>query len=109
AFLILASGTYNVYSPVPGAAPIFQGLAGIPEGAGYAQAGDAVPLKAPDTAELVWLPRGQAAYGQPLLQAVQARLAAASSVAAGDELEEIDIDAQILWEQADASVAGPLY
>lgn len=39
AFLILASGTYNVYSPVPGAAPIFQGLAGIPEGAGYAQAG----------------------------------------------------------------------
>ena len=39
AFLILASGTYNVYSPVEGAAPIFQGLAGIPEGAGYAQAG----------------------------------------------------------------------
>jgi NADPH-dependent ferric siderophore reductase len=41
-----------------------------------AQAGDAVRLKAPATAELVWLPRGQAAYGQPLLQAVQARLAA---------------------------------
>jgi len=42
------------------------------------------------------------------LQAVQARLAA-SSVVAGEELEEIDVDAQILWEQADASVAGPLY
>ncbi len=39
AFLILASGTYNVYSPVPGEAPIFQGLQGIAEGAGYAQAG----------------------------------------------------------------------
>ena len=38
AFLILAAGTYNVYSPEAGAAPIFQGLAGIAEGAGYAQA-----------------------------------------------------------------------
>lgn len=74
-----------------------------------AQAGDAVHLKAPSSAELVWLPRGQAAYGQPLLQAVQARLAATSSVAAGDALEEIDVDTQILWEQADTRVAGPLY
>lgn len=38
AFLILAAGTYNVYSPVPGAAPVFAGLAGVAEGAGYAQA-----------------------------------------------------------------------
>jgi AGCS family alanine or glycine:cation symporter len=38
AFLILAAGTYNVYSPIPGAEPVFQGLAGIAEGAGYAQA-----------------------------------------------------------------------
>ncbi|MEN5427540.1 alanine/glycine:cation symporter family protein [Stenotrophomonas pennii] len=38
AFLILAAGTYNVYSPDAGAAPLFQGLAGIAEGAGYAQA-----------------------------------------------------------------------
>ncbi|HDS0949396.1 TPA: siderophore-interacting protein [Stenotrophomonas maltophilia] len=74
-----------------------------------AQGGDALPLKAPPSAELVWLPRGQAAHGQPLLQAVQARLAAAPAVAAGEALDEIDVDAQILWEQADASVAGPLY
>lgn len=78
-----------------------------------AQAGDAVPLKAPASAELVWLPRGQASYGQPLLQAVQARLAAAGgvagSVAARDALEDIDVDAQILWEQADSSITGPLY
>lgn len=39
AFLILASGTYNVYSPVAGAEPLFQGLKGVAEGAGYAQAG----------------------------------------------------------------------
>lgn len=38
AFLILAAGTYNVYSPVAGGEPVFQGLAGVAEGAGYAQA-----------------------------------------------------------------------
>ena len=38
AFLILAAGTYNVYSPVAGEAPVFAGLAGVAEGAGYAQA-----------------------------------------------------------------------
>jgi len=70
--------------------------------------GDAIALKAPPTAELVWLPRGQAAYGQALVEAVQARLAA-SSVVAGDALDEIDVDAQILWEQSDAGVAGPFY
>lgn len=74
-----------------------------------AQAGDAVRLKAPATAELVWLPRGRASYGQPLLQAVQARLAAAPGGVAGEALEEIDVDTQILWEQADSRVAGPLY
>ncbi len=70
--------------------------------------GDALALKAPPTAELVWLPRGQAAYGQALVEAVQARLAA-SPVVAGDALDEIDVDAQILWEQSDAGVAGPFY
>jgi len=68
-----------------------------------------VHLRAPSSAELVWLPRGQAAYGQRLLQAVQARLAATSGVTAGDALEEIDVDTQILWEQADTRVTGPLY
>jgi len=70
--------------------------------------GGAIALKAPPTAELMWLPRGQAAYGQALVEAVQARLAA-SSVVAGDALDEIDVDAQILWEQSDAGVAGPFY
>ncbi|AWH50397.1 NADPH-dependent ferric siderophore reductase [Stenotrophomonas sp. SAU14A_NAIMI4_5] len=70
--------------------------------------GGAIALKAPPTAELVWLPRGQAAYGQALVEAVQAWLAA-SPVVAGDALDEIDVDAQILWEQSDAGVAGPFY
>ena len=70
--------------------------------------GGAIAMKAPPTAELVWLPRGQAAYGQALVEAVQARLAA-SPVVAGDALDEIDVDAQILWEQSDAGVAGPFY
>lgn len=70
--------------------------------------GGAIALKATPSAELVWLPRGQAAYGQALVEAVQARLAA-SPVVAGDALDEIDVDAQILWEQSDAGVAGPFY
>ena len=72
-----------------------------------AQAGDAVHLKAPSSAELVWLPRGRAAYGQPLLQAVQARLAAGPGAAAGDAPGGIDVHTAILWEQADTRVGGP--
>ena len=73
-----------------------------------ADEGHAIALKAPPAAELVWLPRGQAAYGQALVEAVQARLAA-SPIVAGDALDEIDVDAQILWEQSDAGMAGTFY
>ncbi len=79
--------------------------ASLPE---VADEGHAIALKAPPSAELVWLPRAQAAYGQALVEAVQARLAA-SPIVAGDALDEIDVDAQILWEQSDAGVAGPFY
>lgn len=100
---------------LPAVAGILEELAGLADPPRtlalleIAQAGDAVPLKAPATAELVWLPRGQEVHGQRLLQAVQARLAAASAVAEGAELDEIDVDAQILWEQADASTDGAMY
>ncbi|MEN5291626.1 siderophore-interacting protein [Stenotrophomonas lactitubi] len=100
---------------LPAVAGILEELAGLADPPRtlalleIAQAGDAVPLKAPATAELVWLPRGQEVHGQRLLQAVQARLAAASAVAEGAELDEIDVDAQILWEQADASADGAMY
>ncbi|WMJ70111.1 siderophore-interacting protein [Stenotrophomonas sp. 24(2023)] len=73
-----------------------------------AQAADALALRAPADAEVVWLPREGAGHGQRLLQAVQARLApAALGAAGGDVLEDVDVDTQILWELADA--AGPLY
>ena len=100
---------------LPAVAGILEELAGLADPPRtlalleIAQAGDAVPLKAPATAELVWLPRGQEVHGQRLLQAVQARLAAASAVVEGAELDEIDVDAQILWEQADASADGAMY
>ncbi|CAM4389247.1 NADPH-dependent ferric siderophore reductase [Stenotrophomonas lactitubi] len=100
---------------LPAVAGILEELAGLADPPRtlalleIAQAGDAVPLKAPATAELVWLPREQEVHGQRLLQAVQARLAAASAVAEGAELDEIDVDAQILWEQADASADGAMY
>ncbi|KAF1016037.1 MAG: hypothetical protein GAK31_01521 [Stenotrophomonas maltophilia] len=82
-----------------------------------AHAGDVLALQAPASAEVVWLPREGAAHGQPLLQAVQARLPAAAAVAADSALDEIDVDTQILWEQADAMAdmagaaagSGPLY
>lgn len=100
---------------LPAVAGILEELAGLADPPRtlalleIAQAGDAVPLKAPATAELVWLPRGQEVHGQRLLQAVQARLAAASAMAEAAELDDIDVDAQILWEQADASADGALY
>ncbi|MBM9915172.1 MULTISPECIES: siderophore-interacting protein [Stenotrophomonas] len=100
---------------LPAVAGILEELAGLADPPRtlalleIAQAGDAVPLKAPATAELVWLPRGQQAHGQRLLQAVQARLVAAPAVAEAAELDEIDVDAQILWEQADASADGAMY
>ncbi|MGG6344008.1 siderophore-interacting protein [Stenotrophomonas indicatrix] len=100
---------------LPAVAGILEELAGLADPPRtlalleIAQAGDAVPLKAPATAELMWLPRGQEVHGQRLLQAVQARLAAASAVAEGAELDDIDVDAQILWEQADASADGTMY
>lgn len=73
-----------------------------------ADAGSAIALEAPPSAELVWLPRSAAGHGQALVEAVHARLAA-SPVAAGEALDEIDVDAQILWELADSNGAGPFY
>lgn len=100
---------------LPAVAGILEALAAMPEPPRtlalleVAQAGDAVPLRAPPGAELVWLPRGQAAHGQPLLHAVQARLPAACAVAGDTGLDEIDVDSQILWEPSAAGADGPLY
>ncbi len=57
-------------------------------------------LKAPSSAELVWLPRGRrlrtaVAAGGP------GAVGSGPGAAAGDAPDEIDVDTQILWEQAD--------
>lgn len=69
---------------------------------------DVLPLVAPVGAQLFWLAREGAAHGQLLQQAVQARVGALGLRAAEQDLAEIDIDQDILWEQASAQ-GGWLY
>jgi NADPH-dependent ferric siderophore reductase len=67
---------------------------------------DVLPLAAPVGAQLFWLAREGAAYGQLLQQAVQARVGPLELRAAEQDLAEIDIDQDILWEQASAQGGG---
>lgn len=67
---------------------------------------DVLPLAAPVGAQLFWLAREGAAHGQLLQQAVQARVGALGLRAAEQDLAEIDIDQDILWEQASAQGGG---
>lgn len=67
---------------------------------------DVLPLAAPVGAQLFWLAREGAAYGQLLQQAVQARVGPLGLRAAEQHLAEIDIDQDILWEQASAQGGG---
>lgn len=67
---------------------------------------DVLPLVAPVGAQLFWLAREGAAHGQLLQQAVQARVGPLGLRAAEQDLAEIDIDQDILWEQASAQGGG---
>lgn len=67
---------------------------------------DVLPLAAPVGAQLFWLAREGAAHGQLLQQAVQARVGPLGLRAAEQDLAEIDIDQDILWEQASAQGGG---
>lgn len=67
---------------------------------------DVLPLVAPVGAQLFWLAREGAAHGQLLQQAVQARVGPFGLRAAEQDLAEIDIDQDILWEQASAQGGG---
>lgn len=67
---------------------------------------DVLPLAAPVGAQLFWLAREGAAHGQLLQQAVQARVGPLGLRAAEQDLAEIDIDQDILWEQASAPGGG---
>jgi len=67
---------------------------------------DVLPLAAPVGAQLFWLAREGAAHGQLLQQAVQARVGPLGLRAAEQDLAEIDIDHDLLWEQASAQGGG---
>ncbi|MBG0833164.1 siderophore-interacting protein [Planomonospora sp. ID67723] len=63
------------------------------------QAADALPLSVPPGVEVAWLPREGARHGELLVPAVREALSGlqASGGAAGP-LEDVDVDAEILWE-----------
>jgi NADPH-dependent ferric siderophore reductase len=67
---------------------------------------DVLPLQAPLGAQLFWLAREGAAHGQRLQEAVRARIGPVGPRAADQELAEINIDQDILWEQASAEGEG---
>ncbi len=67
---------------------------------------DVLPLAAPDGTQLFWLVRDGAAHGQRLQEAVCARIGPSGVRAAEQALAEIDIDQDILWEQASTDGAG---
>lgn len=67
---------------------------------------DVLPLAAPLGAQLFWLVREGAAHGQRLQEAVRARIGPAAIRSADQTLAEIDIDQDILWEQASAEATG---
>lgn len=66
-------------------------------------AADELPVRAPEGIEVRWLPREGAPYGSRMVRAVE-ELFAAGAVHAPraaqdqDELEDVDVDARILWD-----------
>lgn len=97
----------NILETLAGMArpPAVQAFIEVPE------ADDILPLTAPPQARIVWLPRATASghdahdHGAQLLAAI--RIASfAHAGTAGDELDEIDIDRDILWERAASGASG---
>ncbi|GAT67232.1 FAD-binding protein [Planomonospora sphaerica] len=79
------------------------------------QAADALPLDVPPGVRVTWLPRDGARHGDLLIPAVReaVRELAAPEVSPGAEtaLEDVDVDADILWEvpQPTGPAAGGFY
>ncbi|AEV83293.1 FAD-binding protein [Actinoplanes sp. SE50] len=65
--------------------------------------GDELPLTAPEGVRITWLPRDGAAHGAKLVPAVQAVIGV--NGVTGAELEDVDVDADMLWEVPDGSAA----
>ncbi|GAA2875098.1 siderophore-interacting protein [Streptosporangium fragile] len=76
-------------------------------------AADALPLDVRPGVEVTWLPRAGARHGDLLIPAVRAALGRiASSAVPGAEaapLEDVDVDAEILWEVPQSSGGAGLY
>jgi NADPH-dependent ferric siderophore reductase len=70
-------------------------------------AGDVLDVDKPDGVRLTWLPRERARYGEKLVPAVRAaadRLLPAP--AAPQEVEDVDIDSELLWEVPESTRNG---
>jgi NADPH-dependent ferric siderophore reductase len=66
---------------------------------------DFLPLNAPAGMRVTWLARNGAAHGSALVPAVKASAATLLPRKGVEEVEDIDVDAQLLWEVADTSTA----
>ncbi|MEV2238263.1 siderophore-interacting protein [Micromonospora sp. NPDC049891] len=80
------------------------------------EAGDALSLITPPGVKVTWLPRGAGGYGSRLVAAVAAAagellagVAGAPVAPAGQLVDEVDVDHEILWEVPDVPPAAPLY
>ena len=96
---------------VPAIAAILESLPG--DAAGHAVmevpvAEDFLDLRAPSGVEVTWLARGQRPHGEALSARVRAVVAPAACDI-GEEPEDVDIDATILWETPVAGTGHGLY
>ncbi|GGS95746.1 siderophore-interacting protein [Planobispora rosea] len=68
------------------------------------EAADALPLSVPPGVEVTWLPREGARHGDLLVPAVREALTGLGvSGGAQETLEDVDVDAEILWEVPEAA------
>ncbi|GGK00979.1 siderophore-interacting protein [Pilimelia anulata] len=83
----------------------------LPAGVGQAlievpDRADALPYEAAGPLRATWLPRGDAEPGSALIPAVRAAVPAAPG---GEEVAEVDVDEDVLWEVPDRGPAAGLY
>ncbi|SEA61170.1 siderophore-interacting protein [Leifsonia sp. 21MFCrub1.1] len=75
-------------------------------------ADDELELRLPANASVTWLPRGESVTGTALLPAVRRWLAenphvvASASATASQQLDEVDVDRDILWETPEGTHPG---
>ncbi|MEV6815608.1 siderophore-interacting protein [Micromonospora sp. NPDC051296] len=73
---------------------------------------DVLPLVTPPGVEVTWLPRGADPHGSRLVGAVAAaagELLSGAGSAATQQVDDVDVDREILWEVPDVIPTAPLY